>query len=230
MSYRDLAWLSRGEQDVSRRTTCIRLLIAPVLGVTFFVLCLLILPQDRILVLGGLMVAYFIPPSGKESLIPIGIALGIPWWLMAMTLTLLDLITALFMIMNFALMQRVPRLGPWIATTTATGRRFMDQRPWMARWRMPGVAFFVMLPLQGTGGVGATVVGLMAGLTPGQILLAVGIGAAIESLAFALGSELIWRLILANLALGLTVACAVICGAILLLVLVRRRVRDQKAI
>lgn len=230
MSYQDLAWLSRREQDVSRRTTCIRLLIAPVLAGTFFLLCLLIIPQDRILVLGGLMVAYFIPPSGKESLIPIGIALGIPWWLMALTLTLLDVITALFMIMNFALMQRVPRLGPWIATTTATGREFMDQRPWMARWRMPGVAFFVMLPLQGTGGVGATVVGLMAGLTPGQILLAVGIGSAIESLAFALGSELIWRLIMANLALGLTVACAVICGAILLMVLVRRRVRDQKAI
>jgi hypothetical protein len=235
MSTRDLSWLTREKQDISKRTTYIRLLIPPILAIIFFILCFLILPRDRLLILGGLMIAYFIPPSGKESLIPIGIGLGIPWWLMALTLTLLDVITALFMIMNFALMLRVPRLGPWIEKTTATGKEFMAGRPWMARWRIPGVAFFVMLPLQGTGGVGATVVGLMAGLTPGEILLAVGIGAAVESLAFALGSELIWRLILENLVLGLTVALAAIAGTILLMIFLRRRFtrkswKDEKEI
>jgi len=223
MRIRDLSWLTREKQDISKRTTYIRLLIPPILAVIFFIMCFLILPRDRLLILGGLMIAYFIPPSGKESIIPIGIGLGIPWWLMALTLTLLDVITALFMIMNFALMLRVPRLGPWIEKTTATGREFMAERPWMARWRIPGVAFFVMLPLQGTGGVGATVVGLMAGLTPGEILLAVGIGAAVESLAFALGWEIVRALVLGNLVLGLTVAFSAIIGTILLLVFFRRR-------
>ena len=73
---------------------------------------------------------------------------------MALTLTLLDVITSLFMIMNFAIMLRIPRLGPWIEKTTDTGRDFMGAHPWMARWRIPGVALFVMLPLQGTGGWG----------------------------------------------------------------------------
>jgi uncharacterized membrane protein len=219
----DLSWLLREQQDISRQNRYLRLLIPPLLAIIFFILCFLILSRDRMLILGGLMIAYFIPPSGKESLIPIGIGLGIPWWLMALTLTLLDVITALFMIMNFALMLRVPRLGPWIEKTTATGREFMEERPWMARWRIPGVAFFVMLPLQGTGGVGATVVGLMAGLTPGEILLAVGIGAAVESLAFALGWELVRALILENLVVGLTVASSAIIGTILILLLARRR-------
>jgi len=49
-------------------------------------------PDDRV----------FIPRPGKESIIPIGIGLGIPWWLMVLTLTLLDVVTSLFMIMNFA--------------------------------------------------------------------------------------------------------------------------------
>jgi uncharacterized membrane protein len=142
---------------------------------------------------------------------------------MALTLTLLDVITALFMIMNFAIMLRVPRLGPWIEKTTSTGKEYMADRPWMARWRIPGVAFFVMLPLQGTGGVGATVVGLMAGLTPGEILLAVGIGAAVESLAFALGWGLVRELILTNMVLGLTVAFMAVIGTILIFVLFRRR-------
>ena len=223
MRTRDLSWLSRGMQDISRRNTYIRLLVPPLLAVIFFILCFFILSKNRILILGGLMVAYFIPPSGKESIIPIGIGLGIPWWLMALTLTLLDVITALFMIMNFALMLRVPRLGPWIEKTTATSREFMAERPWMNRWRIPGLAFFVMLPLQGTGGVGATVIGLMIGLTPGEILVAVGIGAAVESLAFAVGWGLVRELILANLILGFVAAFVIIIGTILLFVLIRRR-------
>jgi hypothetical protein len=222
MRARNLFWPSGETHDNSRRDTYIRLLVPPLLVVIFFILCFLILPGNRALVLGGLMVAYFIPPSGKESIIPIGIGLGIPWWLMALTLTLLDVITALFMIVNFAVMLRVPRLGPWIEKTTITSREFMADRPWMNRWRIPSLAFFVMLPLQGTGGVGATVIGLMAGLTPGEILLAVGIGAAVESLAFALGWELVWELILANLVLGLAVAVVVIIGTILLIIIIQR--------
>jgi uncharacterized membrane protein len=219
----DLSWLSRGIEDISRRTTYIRLLVPPLLVVIFFILCFLILSENRILILGGLMVAYFIPPSGKESIIPIGIGLGIPWWLMALTLTLLDVITALFMIMNFALMLRVPRLGPWIEKTTASSREFMAEHPWMSHWRILGLAFFVMLPLQGTGGVGATVIGLMLGLTPGEILLAVGIGAAVESLAFALGWGLVRELTLVNRIPGIAVAMVIITGTILLVFLIRRR-------
>ena len=228
MRIRDLSWLSRGKQHISRRNMYIRLLVPPLLVVIFFILTFLILSRNRILILGGLMIAYFIPPSGKESIIPIGIGLGIPWWLMALTLTLLDVITSLFMIMNFALMLRVPRLGPWIEKTTATSREFMAEHPWMSRWRIPGLAFFVMLPLQGTGGIGATIVGLMTGLTPGEILLAVAIGATVESLAFALGWGLVRELMLANLILGFAVAFFVIIGTIVLYVLIQRRFTRSK--
>jgi len=137
---------------------------------------------------------------------------------MALTLTLLDVITALFIIMNFALMLRVPRLGPWIEKTTATSREFMAERRWMNRWRIPGLAFFVMLPLQGTGGVGAP---CRTDDRPysGEILLAVGIGAAVESLTFAISWGLVRELILANLILGFVAAFMVILGTILIIVL-----------
>ncbi|NYT08050.1 MAG: hypothetical protein GKC05_07350, partial [Methanomicrobiales archaeon] len=48
--------------------------------------------------------------------------------------------------------------------------------------------------------------GIMAGLSPVEILLAVGIGATIECLVFALGSEIIIRLLATNTTLGLAVA------------------------
>ena len=155
MRTRDLAWLSREQQDISRRNTYLRLLIPPLLAVIFFIMCFLILPRDRILILGGLMIAYFIPPSGKESIIPIGIGLGIPWWLMALTLTLLDVITCLFMIMNFAIILGFPGWAPGSKRRPPRGGSFLAEHPWIARWRVPGVAFLLMLLLlRYTGGGG----------------------------------------------------------------------------
>jgi uncharacterized membrane protein len=208
---------------LSRRNIHIRILLPLVLALIWYLVTFLILPPEQFLILGGLIVAYFVPPSGKESLTPLGIALGVPWWLMAATLAILDVLTALFMILNFDLVLRIPRLGPWIARFLASGKEFMARRPWIARWRVLGVAFFVFLPLQGTGGVGATVVGMMVGLSPAEILLAVGIGGSIEALAFALGSEIIWTLILTNLPLGLAVASTVILAGFIVYLLFRRR-------
>ncbi len=221
----DLEWLSPGAGVISRRNTGIRLVLPLLMVLAYYLSSLIILRPEQFMILGGLIVAYFIPPSGKESLIPLGIALGVPWWLMAATLAVLDVLTALFMILNFPLVLRFPYLGPWIARFLASGTEFMDKRPWLTRWRVLGVAFFVMLPLQGTGGVGATLVGMMVGLSPGEILLAVGIGGSIEALAFALGSEIIWNLILENLFLGLAVAFIVILSAVIVYLFFRRRAR-----
>lgn len=217
-------------KEGSQQWNLYRILIPPLIAIAFFILCLLLLPRETILILGGLMIAYYVPPAGKESIIPLGIGLGIPWWLMALTLTLLDVITSLFVIMNFALMRQIPRLGPWIEKTADIGREFMGEHPWIARWRIPGVAFFVFLPLQGTGGVGATVVGMMAGLTPGEILIAVVIGAAVESLLFAIGSELIWQVIMANLAIGIALAVGTVMLLISLIVLFNRRYSQKREV
>ncbi|MDD1706768.1 MAG: small multi-drug export protein [Methanoregulaceae archaeon] len=209
----DLKLFSFKNQPPASLSTEIRLLLPVFLVFTFFFGCFLIIPQTKTLILGGLMIAYFIPPSGKESLIPVGIALGIPWWLMAFTLAFLDVVTALFMILNFDLVLRLPYIGPWATKFLNSGTAFMAERPWLSRWRILGVAFFVFLPLQGTGGVGATIVGMMTGLNPGEILLAIGIGASVECLVFAIGSELILNLILTNFILGVTVALLVILTA-----------------
>ncbi|MDH7491864.1 MAG: small multi-drug export protein [Methanolinea sp.] len=198
------------------------LVLAPLLAFLYYFLCVLILPLEKALILGGLMILYYIPPSGKESLIPVGIALGIPWWLMATSLALLDVLTSLFMILNIRLALRIPVLGPWISGFLGKGDEFMKKRPWIARWSVLGVAFFVFLPFQGTGGVGATLVGMLIGLSPLQILLAVAIGASAECLLFAVGSDIIWRLILGNISVGIPVAGAVLAAVVVAYVLLRR--------
>ncbi|HUU76409.1 MAG TPA: small multi-drug export protein [Methanoregulaceae archaeon] len=200
-----------------------RFILPVVLAFAYYSGCILILPLDKALILGGLMIAYFIPPAGKESIIPLGIVLGIPWWLMASSLALLDILTALFMILNFGIVLRIPMLGTWISRFLESGNGFMARRPWLSRWGVLGVAFFVWLPLQGTGGMGAVLVGKMVGLTSRQILLAVGLGATAECLMFGVGFELIWRLLLTNLFLGLGVALSIIAFATLLYFLFKKR-------
>lgn len=201
----------------------IRLLIPVALAFTYFFMTFLILPYHESLILGGLMLVYYIPPAGKESIIPIGIGLGIPWWIMAISLALLDILTGLFMILNFNIALRIPVLGPWISRFLSSGDEFITQHSWISRWSIIGVALFVLLPLQGTGGVGATVVGIITGLSPPKILLAIGCGAMAECLIFALGSELIWRLIKENLFLGLGVAALVASTAVGFYILSRHR-------
>jgi uncharacterized membrane protein len=222
MGLLELNWQRPGDPALSRRDVQIRILVPLLLALAWYMFTFLILQPEQILILGGLIIAYFIPPSGKESVIPVGVALGIPWWLMAATLAILDVLTALFMILNFGLVLKLPKLGPWVARFLASGKEFMARRPWIARWRVFGVAFFVFLPLQGTGGVGATLVGIMVGLTPAEILLAVGIGGALEALTFALGSEIIWTLILTNLPLGLAAVAVVIVFAVVMFLIFRR--------
>jgi hypothetical protein len=182
MGLLDLNWLSSKDRPLSRNETAVRLIVPPALVAAFYLFCRSVLPPEQFLILGGLIIAYYIPPSGKESLIPVGIALGIPWYLMAATLAILDVITSLFIIANLPLVLKVPRLGPWISRFLASGEGFMAERPWIARWRILGVAFFVSSP-QETGGVGATLVRDDGRALPGAILLALAIGG---SASFAL--------------------------------------------
>lgn len=213
---------------ISLSTAILRLLLPFLMVLAYFVVCLLVLAPDKGMILGGLMVAYMIPPSGKESIIPLGIFMGIPWPMMATTMVVQDVVTGLFMLLNLDYTYHLPYLGPWITQFLSQGKEFMSERPWLCRWNVLGLAFFVMLPFQGTGGVGATLVGWMMGLSPGKILLAIGMGAVLESLFFALGSELIWSFAPPSLVRGIEVFLVIVFITVLLLYLIRQWLKIRK--
>jgi uncharacterized membrane protein len=190
---RDLDWFPETRIPILRHTP-VRVLLPVALAFAWYFGCSLFLSGESALVFGGLLIAYFIPPSGKESIIPLGIVLGIPWWLMAASVVVLDVLTGLFMILNLDIAFQIPYLGPWIARILGQGKEIFAGRPWLSRWKVPGLALFVLLPFQGTGGTGAPLVGWMMGLRPGEVLLAIAIGASAEALVFAIGSEFIWNL------------------------------------
>ena len=157
-------------------------------GICFFVISLLI-PFDSFEKLMGLMVLNLIPPAGKESIIPLGIALGIPWWIIATSTTVMDIAGAMFMALNFDLALKIPLLGRWIKGIMEGGESFFESHRWMEKLSEIGLVFFVIIPFQGSGGIGGTIVGRMMGIPKLKVILAISAGAFIGSFSIALGIE-----------------------------------------
>ncbi len=161
----------------------------------FFTATGLILPLEQWLLLFGMMVAYVVPPLGRETLIPAGILLGIPWWLVALTLAFLDFAGGLFMAWNFPLLLRIPYIGPWIQRFMAAGRTYLDRRRWLEQLYFVGLIIFVSIPFDGSGSIVASIVGRMLGMTTTEVLTCITIGGIIGSFGIALGIDYITNLI-----------------------------------
>lgn len=161
------------------------------------------LPYNQFLEMSGLMGVYFIPPAGKESVIPIAISLGIPWYTVGFSVAIMDILTCLFLIFNFDLILKVPVLGNWMVSFIAKGRIFFGRHKWVERLSIVGLMLCVLFPLQGTGGIGSTVLGIIMGLPRRDIFIAITVGSLVGSFLIAAGSNAVKNLFIVDLWLGI---------------------------
>ena len=146
------------------------------------------LPYTLFLTMLGLMVAYILPPAGKETVIPVGIALGIPWWYMALSIVMIDVETGLFMALNFDLAFRLPYLGTILADLTQKTQRFIEDHRWISGLYFFAIVLMVMVPVFGSGGVRGSITGKLLGMGTFLVFLAILAGALIGCFMIALGS------------------------------------------
>jgi hypothetical protein len=158
----------------------------------------LTLPYNLFLAMLGLMVAYILPPAGKETVIPVGIVLGIPWWYMALSVVMIDVETALFMGLNFDLAFRIPYLGPLLLDLTKRTQQLIERHRWIAGLYFFAIVLMVMVPVLGSGGVRGTIAGKLLSMDGLLIFLAILTGAIIGSFAIALGSEAVLSFVCQN--------------------------------
>ncbi len=154
--------------------------------VGYFILLKAFMSKRIFLELSGLMFLYFIPPMGKESVIPIGIAQGIPWGVLAFSIAFVDIVVCLFLIWNFDLAKKLPFIGSGIKRVQVKGAAILESMPWVERLTFFGIVIFVMIPFQGSGAFAGTILGRAVGLSISAVLGAVGIGALIGSALIAL--------------------------------------------
>lgn len=190
-------------------------------GICFFII-FLIIPFDSFEKLMGLMVLNLIPPAGKESIIPLGIALGIPWWIIATSTTVMDIAGAMFMALNFDLALRIPMLGRWIKGVMEGGESFFESHKWMEKLSVIGLVLFVIVPFQGSGGIGGTILGRMMGIPKLKVILAIAVGAFIGSFSIALGVEYVVELFRFD-----PVVAALVLSGLMLIVAVIYIIKDR---
>ena len=169
------------------------------------------LPSTLFLTMLGLMIAYILPPAGKESVIPVGIALGIPWWYMALSIALIDVETGLFMALNFDLAFRIPYLGPMLAGLTQRTERVIEHYRWIARLYFFAIMLFVMVPGLGSGGFRGAIAGKLLSMDTYLVLLAILAGALIGCFIIALGSAAVISQLCSNSLLPADIS-AIVCN------------------
>jgi len=155
------------------------------IGVLFY-----FLDWDTFQKLGGWMIAYFFPPLGKESVIPLAISQGLDPWLVAFSIAYIDIMVGLFLVWNFDLAKKIPLIGTFIRRLEAKGSEILVTKPWIDRLAFGGIVLFVMVPFQGSGAVGGTIVGKMLGMNPYKIWAAVILGAIVGCVVIAFASTL----------------------------------------
>jgi uncharacterized membrane protein len=168
-----------------------------VLGLQLAIL-FITLDYGQFLVMIGLMIAYILPPAGKETIIPVGIALGFPWWYMALTIVMVDIETCLFMLLNFDLVYKIPYLGRLMENLTEKTREIIERHHWLTDLYFFAIVLMVMVPVLGSGGVRGSIAGKLLSMKNYFIFFAVLTGALIGCFGIALGSEAILNHLCAN--------------------------------
>ena len=167
-------------------------------------------PYQQFLMLSGLIVAYFVPPAGKESIIPIAILMGYPWWLVTLVIFLLDVAVSLFVVWNFDLALKIPLVGRLLESGMAMGRNYTETQPWLRRFSTVGLILFIFFPLQGTGAMNGSILGRLLGLEKSRVFSCVCVGSLASCLVIALGADVLLGVYQRDPALGIGLLAAIV--------------------
>lgn len=132
---------------------------------------------------------YLLPPLGKEIIIPTRVASGVPASYIGFATFWVDLCVCLFLTWNYDWVKRIPWVGKAMLRTEQKGRDRVKSSRWFRRAVFLMVTSVVFIPLQGSGGVGGTLLGRVVGLHPYLVVLSVGLGSLLGSYAYGAFSE-----------------------------------------
>jgi uncharacterized membrane protein len=195
------------------------------------------------MILWPLIIAYFFPPFGKETVIPLGVGLlqqglDVPILnlhitggqihpvLMALSIAYVDLVVALFLVWNYDFAKKIPLVGNFIMKIEQRGKLSEEKYGWIKPLRFIGIMLFVMVPFQGSGGLVGSIVGRLIGMKPRNTFLAIALGAIIGCMLIAFFAQAF--LVFAEINTTLTILLVLVLAVIALLVLFRKKLHLKK--
>ncbi|MFQ6012851.1 MAG: small multi-drug export protein [Thermoplasmata archaeon] len=161
-----------------------------------------------------LLAAYFFPPFGKESVIPLGVSLGIHPALMAFSIAMVDVLVGLFLLWNYRVLYYVPLLGRWAHKMEVKAKRMIEEGRGFSKLAYLGLILFVIVPFQGSGAVSATILGKMSGMDAKKVWSAIILGAFAGTFMVAYSFNLVLTAFRSNFLLGVAVVLVVVAVAL----------------
>jgi uncharacterized membrane protein len=180
-----------------------------------------------------LMFAYFIPPLGKESIIPAGVygdKITIPFLnntlvvpkidplVMALTIAFVDIVVALFLVWNYDFAKKIPLIGKFMTKVEDIGKTSSTKYGWIKPLRFVGIVLFVMVPFQGSGGFVGSIIGRLIGMKPWNIFFAISIGAITGCLLIAYFADALRLVFIQNFLMGILIIIILVIIGIMILV------------
>lgn len=117
--------------------------------------------------IAGFLLAYFLPPAGKESVIPLMITYLHDYGVLSLVIAVLlitvtDTFTAFYVIWNFDIVLLIPKVGDFLRKLEIKAKNFIKDYD-LAKNTYLGLFIFVFIPFQGTGSTTASVIGKILG-------------------------------------------------------------------
>ena len=176
-------------KEESKGMIILKFFVVPILVSIIVLFLYLFLDFESFQRVGIAMLLYFFPPAGKETVIPVGVAVGLHPVLIGLTIAFLDIIIALFLLWNYDFAKLAPILGPWMEKVEKRGGNKFKENPWLENLAFLGLVLFVMFPFQGSGGLVTSILGRVIGMNKYKVFLAICIGAVVGSLLIAYFSD-----------------------------------------
>ena len=215
-----------------------KLIVPALLGVGVYVLWGLL--SDELSKIWPLLLAYFFPPFGKETIIPLGVGIlekGLTVPLlnlhvvpvkinpvsMALAVAYIDIIVALFLVWNYDIAKKIPIVGQFISKVEEKGKNVEQKYGWIKPLRFIGIVLFVMVPFQGSGGLVASIVGRLIGMKSWNTFLAITIGAIVGCLLIALFAQAFLIFIEINTMLTLIFVVIIVIAVLLYFIIKKRK-------
>ena len=186
------------------------------------------------------MVGYLLTPLGAEFWVPTSVlavqaqggGVGEAAWAVG-SVVLVDWFTALFLLWNFDLTERMPWLGRFIDRTEARCRRFLAEKPWRQRLALVALALYVALPVQMSGGVVGSIMGRVMGIPRVRVFAVVCAASAagafpVAAATYVVGPPVVaWALAWAGSGLALVLSVLSIVAFVAAIVYMVRRGRKE---
>jgi len=176
------------------------LFITPFLTVAFyFIFIFSILPPNAVPKYSILTLAYFFPPLGKESIIPLMLSSApektvriltfsfsysswppISPWIVGSTIVILDVISSAIIAYNWwfaeLIIKNIAILQRGYNKLQRKAENFKK-----AKWLDMALLFFMLIPFQGTGGISTTIIARLLGLSAHKTVAIVMLGSIITT-------------------------------------------------